>query len=265
MKKQPISPMVVRRQLTKKLLSLLEKDKRVLLVLAFGSTADKQENELSDTDLCVVMKDDEALKEALGEVNSLFHRLGPLSGYYNYSPYHFYVVYEGPIPLDIYLISASLYFIVKGARSKIVVDHRQTFAKEELSQAEKLCPMVKDLLVRANIRNFRLLSKLVKKDYVTLIYIMNSIRDEQLIPLLRAVYKLEIPHAKAVKLEVFDQDIRELFVGSYPQPTRESCLASIRSVAELVRRLALKASLTMALGELPAEIDRVSQAILKVT
>lgn len=92
---------------------------------------------------------------------------------------------------------------------------------------------------------------------------MNSIRDEQLVPLLRAIYKLDIPHAKAIKLDVFDTDIRELFVGSYPQPSRESCLASVCSVAELVRRMAVKASATMELGNLPAEIARVCQKVQK--
>jgi hypothetical protein len=191
----------------------------------------------------------------------LFNRLGALSGYYNYSPYHFYVVYKGPIPLDIYLISASLYFILKTARSKIVVDHRQTVSKEELSQPEKLAPIVKDLLLRANTRNWRLLSKLAKNDFLTLIYILNSIRDEQIVPLLRIVYGLEIPHAKSAKLEAFSDETRGLFIGSYPRPDRASCLAAIRSVAELIQQIAAKASTSMSLGNVPAEIDRVTHKI----
>lgn len=259
MKKQ--SPILIRQKLTGKLVKLLETDSRVLLVLAFGSTANGQENELSDTDLCIVLKDDESLKSFLGETNTVFGTVGALTGYYNYSPYHFYVVYNGAIPLDLYIISASLYFILKSGKSKLLVDNRTTGHTDQLDTAEKLAPMVRDLLLRAYIRNFRLLSKVAKNDLVTLVYIMNSIRDEQLLPLLRIVYGLEIPHAKAVKLQAFPEKIRGLFIDSYPRPSRADCLQAVKSVSLMVMEIAEQASLTMSLSTLLQEIKETHKII----
>ncbi len=248
-----------RQVLKKELLRRLSEDRRVYKVLLLGSSVNGGENELSDIDVCIVMKDDLGLKQILGEVGVLFSNLGSLISYYNYSPYHFYVVYDGLIPLDIYLISSSLYHILKSGRSKEVYSSQGDLSSIETSAIQVV---VSDLLLQLYIRNFRLLSKLRKQEYPTLVFILNSIREENIIPLLRLVYGLDIPHQKAVKLGNFPEEAKELYINSYAIPTEESCLSAIKAVADLVLVIASKASATFELSAIIRQAEKARTLIM---
>lgn len=233
--------------LKERLVALLDADPRVGLVVALGSSADGAENALSDIDICVVMHDDRGLNELLRELTTLLPKLGKVAGYYQYNPYHFYVVYEGAIPLDLYLVSTSLYYCLRGDRRKTLVDH----APKDIAAfpAERRELVVRELLLKAWIRIHRLLSKLVKDDHVTLLYILAQIREEQLVPLLALIGGYRIAHIKAVKLDAFALEDRELFVATYGAPDRASCLTAIQAAATLTRRMHDRAAATYTLGD----------------
>lgn len=237
----------LRREIVNNLIKILETDERVNFVLSVGSTAEAKENELSDVDICVVMKDDKGLNQILRELNILFSRLATLVDYYEYNPYHFYVVYQPTIPLDIYFVSSSIYFIIKNDNNKRIIDHsnRQLPGK----QAERQV-MIGGLFLKGLIRTFRLLSKIKKGDYVSLVYILNQIREDQLIPLLSTVNGYQIAHAKAVRLERFDDRTRELFIKTFCPPTEKDALAAVKATAEILNDLFSKASAEYDLGNL---------------
>lgn len=225
-----------RRDIADKLFKLLDKDERVNFALTIGSTANGAENELSDIDVCIVMKDDNGLNGILREVNIIFASLGKMVDYYEYSPYHFYVIYENCIPLDIYIISSSVYFIVRKTDNKTMVDHSKKNISADTADSDKE-EIINKLFLKGWVRTFRLLSKVEKNDFVTLIYILNQIKEDQIIPLLSLIYGYNIPHSKAVKLNEIGEDLRNLFVKTYAKPTAESTLEAIRSMAELLKMM----------------------------
>jgi len=225
-----------------------------LLVLTFGSTASGSETDLSDTDLCIVLRTDEDLRSFLGESQSLFEAIGPLVGHYNYSPYHFYAVYRNLIPFDVYCISSSLYFILQASSKQLVrIDH-STRGRVSVSGGNPPKAVVSELLLKAYIRVFRLLSKVQKGDFVTLIYILNSIRDEQVVPLLSLTYGVDIPHAKSIRLDAFPKHVATLFVQTFPNPTRPSCLKALRASSRLLVRIADTLAPRVGLSDLRREI-----------
>jgi predicted nucleotidyltransferase len=223
-----------RRDIADKLFKLLDKDARVNFALTIGSTANNTENELSDIDVCIVMKDDNGLNGILRELNIIFASLGKMVDYYEYSPYHFYVIYENCIPLDIYIISSSVYFIIKKTDNKTMVDHSKKNIGAETTDSDKE-EIINKLFLKGWIRTFRLLSKVERNDFVTLIYILNQIKEDQIIPLLSLIYGYNIPHSKAVKLYEIREDLKNLFIKTYAKPTAESTLEAIRSMAELLK------------------------------
>jgi predicted nucleotidyltransferase len=241
-----------------RLQQVLARDTRVLTVLFLGSSAQDKENELSDIDVCIVAKDDAALKEILGEVGVMFKLFGNMTSYYNYSPYHFYVVYDGDTPLDVYLISASLYHIIRSGKFSPAAGYDLPEAESASNASEA---MVNDLLLQAYIRNLRLLSKWKRGEYVTLLYILNSIRDDNIIPLIRLVYGVCIPHPKAVRLEDFERDVRDLFVQTYPAPTKEPTLGAIRALSELVVVIAQKAVQRFSVEKVKVHAEKAHQRI----
>jgi predicted nucleotidyltransferase len=253
-----VSPGDRRKQITAKILDLLNRDARVNFVLATGSTAENKENELSDVDLCVVMKDDAGLNQILREVNILFSRVGKLVGYYQYSPYHFYLVYQPLTLVDIYIISSSIYFIIRNDGNKKVVDH----GKREVASSDALQPIIHELFLRGWTRTFRLLSKIRKTDYVTLVYILNQIREEQLIPLLSMIQGHKIPHAKAVKLSDFNERTRDLFIQTFRGPTAEGALSSVKALAGLFNDLFVPAAKSYNLDDLAPLAKSVYQKVI---
>lgn len=230
-------------------IEVLDLDDRVNFVLAMGSSAEGKEGRYSDIDICVVMRDDVELNEILGELPELFAKLGKLVGFYKYNPYHFYAVYEPATPLDIYFISPSLYFTVRDEKNKRIVDHSNRAAgspKEKLTkptvnafkEGEKNeTAIIKDLFLKAWIRTFRLLSKVEKNDFVTLIYILNRIRDEQIIPLLTLIKKYNIPHVKSLKLQELQEEDRALITKTFPGPERTPIIDALHTTADLLQQL----------------------------
>ncbi len=258
----------------KKVIEVFEADERVNLVLGMGSSAEGKENDLSDIDVCVVMKDDAELNEILSELDVLFKEFGNYVGHYQYNPYHFYVIYEPAVPLDIYFVSSSLYFTVRSDKNKILVNHNHRQVKEDTplvgegwntvktpeKNSEKTA-VLRDLFLKAWIRTFRLLSKVEKGDYTTLIYILNKIRDDQLLPLLTQVSGYNIPHVKAIGLDKFGPVERELFAKTYARPDRVSVLEAIQSMAELLKILFEKAGMQFDLSDLDNNAAHVYERI----
>jgi predicted nucleotidyltransferase len=243
----------MRREIAEKLFVMLDADQRVNFVLTVGSTAQNAETELSDIDICVVMKDDNGLNQIMRELNIIFHSIGNLVSYYEYNPYHYYAIYGGSIPLDIYFISSSVYFIIRKPDNKIVVDHSQKGVDRELETTAgggKLQRIVKQQFLKGWIRTFRLLSKIRKRDYITLLYILNQIREDQIIPLLVMVSGYDIPHSKAVKLDDFSDTIRPLFIRTFANPSRESTLDAVKAMAEILYLLYVDASTRFDLSKL---------------
>ena len=233
----------------RRLIETLDAVNRVIFVLAMGSSAEGKEGRFSDIDICVVMRDDAELNEILGELPEFFPKLGKLVGYYDYNPYHFYAVYEPSTPLDIYFISPSLYFTVRSDKNVKIVDHsnraapaaeaKSTRPADEilLEKERSQTDIIKDLFLKAWIRTFRLLSKVEKNDLVTLIYILNRIRDEQIVPLLTLIKGYNIPHAKSLKLEELQVEDRTLIAKTFPGPQRPDVINALHTTADLLQQL----------------------------
>lgn len=262
-----------------RVIDVFSEDPRVKFAIAMGSSAEGKENRLSDVDICVVMNDDAELNEILSELNDLFPQFGKMVGYYQYNPYHFYVVFEPNAPLDIYFISSSLYFTVRSDKNKIIVDHSKRdlgkqkkdsssdFAGAIDTKKEKLSPeqIVKDLFLRGFIRTFRLLSKIEKEDYTTLAYILNRIREEQIIPLLTSIDGYDIPHAKAIKLDNFNPKLRADFTETYCKPEEKSCIRAVVAASEIMKELFEKASQQYNLNDLRSFVEETYDQIRNYT
>lgn len=262
-----------------RVIDVFSEDPRVKFAIAMGSSAEGKENRLSDVDICVVMNDDAELNEILSELNELFPQFGKMVGYYQYNPYHFYVIFEPNAPLDIYFISSSLYFTVKSDKNKIIVDHskrdlgkvKKDFSPEMAGpigeKKEGLSPeeVVKDLFLKGFIRTFRLLSKIEKEDYTTLAYILNRIREEQIIPLLTSIDGYDIPHAKAIKLESFSPDLRVDFTETYCKPEEKSCINAVVAAAKIMKELFDKASQNFNLEDLRSFVEETYEQIRNYT
>lgn len=261
--------------LRQRVAEVLDHDDRIKFVLAMGSSAEEKENKFSDVDICVVMNDDPELNDVLQQCKDLFSDFGPVVGSYSYNPYHFYVAYESNVFLDIYFISSSLYFTVRSERNKKIVDHahrdseRKSQATEtpihenEKIKEKQTQDIARDLFLKGYARTFRLLSKIEKKDYATLAYIMNRIREEQIVPLLTLIDGYAIPHAKAINLETFDARLRSLFIDTYCRPERESCITGARSAIEILKALFEKVEHRYNLEDLRGAIEEAYEEIMK--
>lgn len=231
-KKLPVSA------IKNKFIKILRRDKRINFVLLLGSSASDTEDEYSDIDVCIVMKDDQGLNEFLLELNIMFNNIGKVAAYYNYNPYHYYIIFDGIHILDLYIISSSLYFNIKNSNNKMILDNRKSF-----SQKDNINLILEDLFIKASIRSFRLISKINKKDYLTIIYILNSIRDEQLFPLISLIFNYKILHSKSIKLDHFDKSVRQLVLKLYPHPTEADCLMALKSIFKLLLVLFSKSNI----------------------
>ena len=257
----------------RKVVEVFDLDNRVNFVLAMGSSAEGKEGRFSDIDICVVMRDDAELNEILRELPELFARLGKLVGFYKYNPYHFYAVYEPSTPLDIYFISPSLYFSVKNDKNKKIVDHSNRSAEPSKEKSDKQATdffevkqkteteIIEDLFLKAWIRTFRLLSKVEKGDFVTLIYILNRIRDEQIVPLLTLIKKYNIPHVKSLKLQELQEEDRALITKTFPGPERSPIIDALHNTADLLQQLYDHARATHDMNKLDVFVANIYKQI----
>jgi hypothetical protein len=64
-----------------------------------------------------------------------------------------------------------------------------------------------------------------------------------------------------VRLEDFERDVRDLFVQTYPAPTKEPTLGAIRALSELVVVIAQKAVQRFSVEKVKVHAEKAHQRI----
>jgi predicted nucleotidyltransferase len=114
--------------------------------------------------------------------------------------------------------------VLKGDRGKLRYEAQGTAtAFEPHGRKQNKKEMLQTQLVKAMIRTFRLLSKVIKEDWMTTGYIVSAIRNGQVLPLLHEVYG-----------DVFPENIQSLLFDTYPQPEKSQTITGIRALSLLI-------------------------------
>lgn len=218
----------VRRDLSSHVMEVLGARNDVSVIEAIGSTADDTENRYSDKDLGIVVAGDQAMNRILTDAPEIYASLGDLVGWYAYNPYHHYVVYdapEGPIPLDMYYLSSRLHQLLTGAETTVLMDTTGKGVPEDRKPH-----IVSALLLDGHAGLLEAEQAWRQGAWETAVGLLDSVREQQLIHLLRLVEGYAIPHIKAVQLDRFPSEfVRNRFIESYAQPTADSIAAALQA------------------------------------
>lgn len=245
----------IREHILKNFLDVFSSDPRILIARTFWSTSRGNFTEFSDVDLLLVVKQDE-LESFKKAIIAQLKKSWLYLWHWQYEDNHFYVVHQNLIPLDLYIVwEEESRAILQRWEKKAAIFHilwLNTGIRDlplEPCKDAKVWNNNPTSYLEANeydvnfgkfrkalTRGFRLLSKLEKDELIEFVYIINSIREDDLIPLFTSM-GIDFPNAKKVKLWELPQDIRELFIRTFAQPTTESCytaLCALMGILEII-------------------------------
>lgn len=247
--------------LAERLFASLEKNPHVAFAYTMGSTAQERENEYSDKDIGVVVRTDGDLNYMFQNAGRAYGTFGDLVGYYRYNPYHFYAVYQGaigPMPLDIYFLTEEMHELMRNSQAKTVVNHIGNTHDSEEHGITVEGTVVENMLLGTYValENAKIHEK--NGDYIKVVDTLDKMRSQLLIHLFRVIEKYNIPHIKAVKLEEFNSEIRNLFIRTFAQPTEEMTKDALVATEALLARLFEDAAKSY-------NVDSVKAAILELT
>lgn len=202
--------------------------------------------------LMVMMRDDEGLNELVERGRSLIHDAYPASDVEQVTPVHFKVKGKNGEQLDVFLSSSSLYYTSRNRQTLTLVDNRtapiqnketvfDSAPEREELQGER------ELVVKGIVRTFRLLSKINKGEYVTFTYILDSIRNGQLIPLLR--------HA-GIAIEE-----ESIFPLTYAKPTKEGVQNAVLAAMVLFADAYIRIRYTYSMNDLDVYVQKAYDAV----
>lgn len=226
--------------LAERLFTSLEKNPHVAFAYTMGSTAQERENEYSDKDIGVVVKTDGDLNYMLQNAGRAYSTFGDLVGYYRYNPYHFYAVYQGaigPMPLDIYFLTEEMHELMRNSQAKTVVDHIGNTHDSEEQGVTVESTVVENMLLGTYVALENAKEHKKNGDYIKVVDTLDKMRSQLLIHLFRIIEKYNIPHVKAVRLEEFNSEIRDLFIRTFAQPTEEMTKDALVATEVLLARL----------------------------
>lgn len=208
----------------------------IAFAYTMGSTAQGKENEYSDKDMGVVVRGDDDLNFMVKNAGRGYGTFGELVGYYRYTPYHYYVTYQGaigPMPLDIYFLTEEMHNLMRSPSAMTVIDHIGSSTPKEDDRTDTVGKMI--FQAHSSLEKAR--GEESKGDFMAVSATLAALRSQSLIHLLRIVEHYSIPHVKAVNLTEFAPEIRDLFVRTFAQPTKESSQDAITAAQSLLAQL----------------------------
>ena len=245
----------IREGILEDFLLTFSRDPRIVTARTFWSTSSWNFTEFSDVDLLLTIKQSELELFKRDIISHLTWNRFYL-WHWEYSSNHFYIVHDNLIPLDLYIVGneessvilrkaetrdaifhilwleAGITDLPLDPEKNLIADHNEWISLAELNSWNIHFEHFKKALTRW----FRLLSKLEKNELIEFVYILNSIREDDLIPLF---YMLGIKYlnAKKVKLSELPDEIRGSFVLTFSKPTRQDCYSALVSLIEILEFL----------------------------
>lgn len=232
-------------------------DKRIVRARTFWSTAWWNFTEFSDVDLLVIVRQDQ-VEGFKNEILGFLEKDPDFLWFWQYETNHFYVVFRNLIPLDLYIVGeeesktilqawnkkAAIFHILglsNGIQDIISPQENDSIHEKwwsrnsEALESTHVDPKI-ELLERAFTRAYRLLSKLEKWEFMEFVFIMNSIREDNLVPLLEVIW-MNFPNIKKVKIPDLPDDLRDPFINSFSRPTWPDCHLSLINLMLILRRI----------------------------
>lgn len=242
----------IRTSLSRNMLDEFSRDPDTKSIRAFGSTASNTETIFSDMDYSVLVRGDSGLNRAINLSSERYQKIGPLIDWYQYNPYHHYVVFNGdsaPVPLDIYYLPDFVYDNIRKPAETV-------FDSTQNSQKEK--GFVVKMIETSYVKLLQAVQTLDDDDYESTISKIDELRETCLIHLLSEVFHYQIPHIKGIKFENFiNTDIKDSFINTYAKPTQESCTKSISNILFILRQVNIKSGYSFD----PDSENEIAQAI----
>lgn len=236
----------IRERILKNFLDTFSSDPRIRIARTFWSTSRGNFTEFSDVDLLLVVKQDE-LENFKKAIIAQLKKSWLYLWHWQYEDNHFYVVHQNLIPLDLYIVwEEESRAILQRWEKKAAIFHilwlntgitdlpLEPSKDNNIWNSINITPCLEGVEYDVNFgrfrkaltRGFRLLSKLEKDELIEFVYIINSIREDDLIPLFTSM-GIDFPNAKKVKLWELPHDIRGFFIQTFAQPTKESCYIAL--------------------------------------
>lgn len=228
-------------------------DSRIKEAKVFWSTASKNYTKNSDVDLLLIIKDwyiDWFKNEILNYLECNNKYLWKWA----YSENHYYIVHDFLVPLDLYIVSESesndilekkdknesLFHILqkeKGITTIINNDNIKPIQQTDIGENDSFMENKEydvnyDNLSRLITRVYRLTSKINQEEYIQSVFIIDSIRNVNIFPLL-SLLEHNFINTKMIDLSEIDNIILDDFIQSFPQPTKKSILNAMKKLLNI--------------------------------
>lgn len=229
----PINHDQLRTELQQFLVDFITINPNIIYAEAIGSTATGTETQYSDKDIGIVVKDDHTFNQLLSQAEQFYGRYPRLVDWYAYNPFHHYVVYdalEGPVPLDIYYLTESQYFLITHPSTRVIDMALNKKEGEELQHDQII-----DTLCSVGYQAIEQAERLVQVgNYESALRVIKEYLENKLITLLSLITGQEIPHIKKIDFKTLDPEIVMALRACFGPPTRESLLQSVQSMRNLL-------------------------------
>ncbi len=245
--------------ITSKIITLLKNDQRIESVFLSGSAAIGNDNKHSDIDIIVVVNEESNFISVISESESILNSAGQIISIYHATPYHHFIIYKGPIIVDISFTTLSFVWAIKN--SKIVFDKSNFLAKEKNNFHYD--HLVKDMLVRGITNISRILSKIEKKEYWIVPRFINSLRDSSILPLLAVIYGYDIQNITKLELENIAPELKEKLLETFIKPTKEDSITGLISCFYLLKKM--KKDCKIKFEEIDNEFNLISNEIKRIS
>lgn len=249
-------------KISKKITFSLKKDERISSVFIEGSLKHKNVTNFSDVDLWLIFSEESGINSFKEEISKIFSKFGIITGIYDCTAHHFFIVYNDGVQIDLNLITAAQYFSIKNIESEINVlfdrqlylSGRSVFLKKSKNfYARKLLLVGYATLERA-------LSKFLKCNYFVVVRFLDSIRHNSILPLLPFIENQKIPNAVSLEIEKLSSEVQELFIQTYSKPTRESNIESLRASLNLLGMIASR----LEINDFNNQNDKIEKVLNKI-
>lgn len=215
------------------ILEYLGKYPEIHSIFISGSTLDKTYTDFSDLDLWIITQTESDIKHYKKTIIKRLWKLFQITGYYRSTDTHFFIILQNWIQIDLNLITTAQYFSIKKSTEKnFIFDNKNSFMWKKLSSK-----ILSDKFLEWYTTLERAVSKFEKDDLFWTLRFIDSIRANNIIPIMNACFENFNRNNIEMNLSILPVEIQQLFLMTYALPQEKSIEVSLSSIMQLFMTL----------------------------
>lgn len=219
---------ILHNKIIKKIEFLFKTIPEVDFIFFTGSIVNKQTKKFSDVDLWIITNTEEGWYLIVSDIHRIFSKFNKILGIYKCTEYHFFIVFQNGLQIDLNIVTLALYTNLTTLPGK-----KDSYFSSKKLKENVQCEVEAYLLKGYGILQ-RSIGKYHQNKYILSNKLIESLRYEVILPLYSIStnqIKYNITIADSIKLT---PKYYNLFLSTYSIPERRACKKSFKFILRIL-------------------------------